>query len=480
MLDLMPLLGDWPPTLGGRRCAVATIVSASGSVPRPPGTSMLVSEDGDVLGSLSGGCIEGAVVEAALEVLHDGVSRLERFGYSADDAFAAGLTCGGELEVHLGPAGPRELAELLAIEFGAAGLVPAAPQAGSRTGRGPGSRIGAPTGSRRGGGAGARAAAGDAGTTAAPLALVRRLDGPGGAVVVHDPAGFRTSRAAELSRLLGGTQRLGRTQLLGGTQGLLASVAAQLGPLLRGGVTGRVELAVPGECESGPVSFFVESRLPAPRLLVFGANDFGAALIPVGRMLGYEVTLCDARPAFAGQARFRAADHVAAEWPHRYLAEEAAAGRIDARTAVCVLGHDPKFDVPLLRTALDLDLAYVGAMGSRRSHGQRIDALLSAGTAPERLLRLHSPIGLDLGAVTPAEVAVSIAAEIIAVRVDAPATSLKEGAGPIHADHRPGPSRSPLVTAAARTENAPGAALADAAPHPTSVTGADRETSPWT
>jgi xanthine dehydrogenase accessory factor len=149
------------------------------------------------------------------------------------------------------------------------------------------------------------------------------------------------------------------------------------------------------------------------------------------------VTLCDARPAFAGQARFLAADHVVTDWPHRYLAAEAAAGRVDGRTVVCVLTHDPKFDIPLLETALGLGLAYVGAMGSRRSHRQRIDALLADGTPAEVLERLHSPIGLDLGAVTPAEVAVSITAEILASRVPAsmaphPASSLRDGSGPIH------------------------------------------------
>jgi xanthine dehydrogenase accessory factor len=186
-----------------------------------------------------------------------------------------------------------------------------------------------------------------------------------------------------------------------------------------------------------PVTLLVESRLPPARLLIFGANDFGAALLPAAQLLGYHVTLCDARPAFAGQSRFAGADQVVTAWPHRYLAEEAAAGRIDARTVACVLTHDPKFDIPLLHTALGLDLAYVGAMGSRRSHRQRVDALLAAGVGPEDLSRLHSPIGLDLGAVTPAEVAVSITAELVASRsrsagASVLAASLKDGAGPIH------------------------------------------------
>ena len=163
----------------------------------------------------------------------------------------------------------------------------------------------------------------------------------------------------------------------GGARSLLQAAAAQLEPLLRTGTTGVVRLAAESGCygdaaagrpAAEPITLLVESRLPPARMLVFGANDFGAALVPAARLLGYHVTLCDARPAFARQERFAAAEEVVTDWPHRYLAAEAAAGRLDARTVVCVLTHDPKFDIPLLQTALRLDLAYVGAMGSRRSH----------------------------------------------------------------------------------------------------------------
>ena len=381
MLDLMPSLGTWRPAVSGQRCAVATIVAAGGSVPRPLGTSMLVSEHGDVLGSLSGGCVEGAVVEAALQAMHDGGSRLESFGYSAEDAFAVGLTCGGELEVHIQPTGAAGLD--LALLNSAGG---------------------------------------------SSLALIRRLDAAGGAVVVPDPACFSAAASRELSALLGGDDAV------------IRAAAAQLEPLLHGGRAGLVRLAPAEGCagsapEAEPLTLFVESRLPSARMLIFGANDFGAALLPAGKLLGYDVTLCDGRPAFSSQGRFLAADHLVTDWPHRYLAAEAAAGRIDSRTVVCVLTHDPKFDIPLLETALGLDLAYVGAMGSRRSHRQRIDGLLDRGIPAEALEHLHSPIGLDLGAVTPAEVAVSITAEILASRAPHPASargSLKDGTGPIH------------------------------------------------
>ncbi|GAA4025694.1 XdhC family protein [Arthrobacter methylotrophus] len=388
MLDLMPSLSTWRPAVSGQRCAVATIVAAEGSVPRPLGTSMLVSESGDVLGSLSGGCVEGAVVDAALEAIRDGGSRLEWFGYSAEDAFAVGLSCGGELEVHIQPIQSTSAAGLDLALLGAVSGRPSS------------------------------------------LALIRRLDAAGSAVVVLDPAHFSAEGSPELSALLGGDAAVIRA-------------AAQLEPLLHGGRAGLVRLAPAEGCggsvsEAEPLTLLVESRLPASRMLIFGANDFAAALLPAGKLLGYDVTLCDARPAFSGQDRFLAADQIVNDWPHRYLAAEAAAGRIDSRTVACVLTHDPKFDIPLLETALGLGLVYVGAMGSRRSHRQRIDALAARGATVEALERLHSPIGLDLGAVTPAEVAVSITAEILVSRAPrAPRAasgwgSLKDGAGSIH------------------------------------------------
>lgn len=447
MLDLMPSLSRWRPAASGERCAVATIVAASGSVPRPPGTSMLVSETGRILGSLSGGCVEGAVVESALEVMADGGSRLEHFGYSNEDAFAVGLSCGGELDVHIQPlgdvAGSMRLEDLR------------------------------------------RYSAGDPG---APLALIRRIDTRGGgAVVVPDPDTFSVADSAELAALLGlnaaaasgaatcaatataETCESGEADPRNGRSAMLAA-AAQLEPLLRGGRTGLVRLAPLEGCGSAygtgvpeaaaslePATLLVESRLPAARMLVFGANDFGAALLPAAKLLGYRVTLCDARPAFSGQDRFAAADDVATDWPDRFLAAEASAGRVDARTVICVLTHDPKFDIPLLRTALGLDVAFVGAMGSRRSHRQRVDALLEAGVTPDQLARLHSPIGLDLGAVTPAEVAVSITAELIAARSGAAACPpLRDGTGPIH--HLPAgqhfPAEPRLGAQSARQETA--------------------------
>ena len=455
MLDLMPSLAGWRPAASGQRCAVATIITASGSVPRPPGTSMLVSESGEILGSLSGGCVEGAVVASALEVMADGGTRLEAFGFSREDAFAVGLTCGGELEVHIqaldgSAAGlgdlrrfaagdpERPLALIRRIDGVSGRSVPD----GTVSGR---TLSGSPLGA-----AGTQDAGTQAAGTQGPGTSGTAGTQPPSVVVVPDPGTFEVAGSAEFAALLGlDGLHLDGLHLDGGAkrEALLAA-AAQLEPLLRGGRTGLVRLAPPQGCgvsgrgahgiDGGvvspePVTLLVESRLPQARLLVFGANDFGAALVPAAKLLGYRVTLCDARPAFAEQERFAAADEVATDWPHRYLAAEAAAGRIDPRTVVCVLTHDPKFDIPLLQEALELDVAFVGALGSRRSHRQRIDGLLEAGVAPERLARLHSPIGLDLGAVTPAEVAVSITAELIAARSGSVACApLRDGTGPIH------------------------------------------------
>ena len=181
------------------------------------------------------------------------------------------------------------------------------------------------------------------------------------------------------------------------------------------------------------MSVFVTSYAPRPRLLVFGAIDFAAAVARIGGFLGYEVTVCDARPVFATPARFPEADHVVIGWPHRYLADEQEAGRIDRRTAVCVLTHDPKFDVPLLEVALRLpEVGYVGAMGSRRTHAERLAQLREAGVTESELSRLSSPIGLDLGARTPEETAISIAAEIIALRWGGGGERLAALDGPVH------------------------------------------------
>ena len=178
---------------------------------------------------------------------------------------------------------------------------------------------------------------------------------------------------------------------------------------------------------------FVQSFAPPPRMLVFGAIDYAAAVAKIGSFLGYRVTVCDARPVFATRTRFADAHEVIVDWPHRYLAAEADAGRIDSRTVVCVLTHDPKFDVPVLEIALRLPyLGYVGAMGSRMTHQDRLQRLREAGLSDVEIDRLSSPIGLDLGARTPEETAVSIGAEIVSQRWGGQGGRLSELSGRIH------------------------------------------------
>ena len=191
---------------------------------------------------------------------------------------------------------------------------------------------------------------------------------------------------------------------------------------------------------------FVASHAPPPRMLVFGAIDFASAVARQGSFLGYRVTVCDARGLFATPARFPTADEVVVEWPHRYLAAQAEAGAIDERTVICVLTHDPKFDVPLLEVALRLDVRFIGAMGSRRTHENRLTRLREAGLTDTELSRLASPIGLDLGARTPEETAVSIAAEIIAHQWGGGGRPLSRTGGRIHHDDDDDPASPREVT----------------------------------
>jgi xanthine dehydrogenase accessory factor len=202
-----------------------------------------------------------------------------------------------------------------------------------------------------------------------------------------------------------------------GTDRIDDAVADDVRGLLAAGHHQTLTYGPEGERRGEGMRVFVWAFAPPPRMLVFGAIDFAAAVARIGGFLGYHVTVCDARPVFATNSRFPAADEVVVQWPHKYLRAEAEAGRIDGRTVLCVLTHDPKFDVPLLEVALRLpEVGYVGAMGSRRTHDDRMKRLQEAGLSDQELARLASPIGLDLGARTPEETAVSIAAEIIALQ----------------------------------------------------------------
>jgi xanthine dehydrogenase accessory factor len=185
-----------------------------------------------------------------------------------------------------------------------------------------------------------------------------------------------------------------------------------------------------GEARQTDLSVFIESRAPRPRMLIFGAVDFTRALAAQARFLGYHVTVCDAREVFATRKRFPMADEVVVDWPNRLL--DQVGDQLGPRDAVCVLTHDAKFDVPALTSALRTRVGYIGAMGSRTTHDKRTDRLREEGVTDEELDRIRAPIGLDLGARSPEETAVSICAEIIAERTGKAVPSLTGGEGPIH------------------------------------------------
>ncbi|GAB2822330.1 XdhC family protein [Streptomyces chlorus] len=372
MFDIAGELHQW--LTEGREFAVATVVSVSGSAPRGPGAALAVDSDGTVIGSVSGGCVEGAVYELCLEALADGGTRIQRFGYSDEDAFAAGLTCGGTIDITVTPIGAHARArEVLRAALSA--VVRGEPAALARIVRGPAELL-------------------------------------GGALLVHPDGSYEGG--------LAGRPELDRT------------AAAETRALLDGGRTGTVGLSADGSHCPGGVTLFVESSQPPPRMIVFGAVDFAAALVRAGKFLGYHVTVCDARPVFATPARFPEADEIVVDWPHRYLRTAVT----DGRTVLCVLTHDAKFDVPLLTEALAMPVAFVGAMGSRRTHADRERRLREAGVGERELARLRSPIGLDLGARTPEETALSIAAEIVATLRGGTGAPLTGARTPIHREER--------------------------------------------
>lgn len=383
MRDVLDDLVRW--WRAGDTVAVGTVVATFRSAPRAPGGAMLVGPGGEAVGSVSGGCVEGAVYDLAQEVVGSGTPVLQRYGVSDDDAFAVGLTCGGILDVFV--------------------------EAVSRT---------------TFPGLGAVADDIEAGRPVAVATVVAHPDPAwvGRRLVVRpedgDLAAGDSATAPEVLGSLGSARA--DDAVRDDARGLLAT-----------GRTATLGYGPDGERRGEGMRVFVSSFAPKPRMLVFGAIDFAAAVARIGGFLGYHVTVCDARPVFATATRFPAADEVVVAWPHRYLAEEIEAGRVDGRTVVCVLTHDPKFDVPLLRVALSgPPLAYVGAMGSRRTHEDRVARLREEGVDVGALARLSSPIGLDLGARTPEETAVSIAAEIIALRWGGRGERLSGTGGPIH------------------------------------------------
>jgi xanthine dehydrogenase accessory factor len=327
---------------------MGTVVATFESAPRPPGASMIVGPDGVVVGSVSGGCVEGAVYDLATSVVEGAAPVLQRFGVSDDDAFAVGLTCGGIIDVFVEAISRESFPQLAQVV------------SDLREHR--------------------------------PVAVATLIDG---------------NESSRGRRLVVWPERVSGSL---GADGLDVAVTDDARGMLAGGRTGVRHYGANGERRVDEVAVFVSSYAPPPRMIVFGAIDFAAAVARIGKFLGYRVTVCDARPVFATRKRFPDADEVVVEWPHKYLGHT----MTDDRTVICVLTHDPKFDGPLLEVALRKPAAYIGAMGSRRTHDKRLAQLREAGVPDDAIARLSAPIGLDLGARTPEETAVSIAAEIIA------------------------------------------------------------------
>lgn len=326
---------------------------------------MAVGEHGQVAGSISGGCVEGAVCAEAQEVLASGRPKTLRYGISDDEAFSVGLTCGGEIEVFVEPLDRTRM--------------PFFPDVAAAISNGE------------------------------PVAVATIVDGP-------PPVGRKLAVWP------------GRTDGSFDVPGLTAAVSDDARGMLAQGQTGMRSYGSAGQRQGDDVAVFISSFAPPPRMLVFGATDFAGAVSRIGTFLGYHVTVCDARPTFATNKRFPDADEVVVDWPHRYLR----AIDTDPRTVICVLTHDPKFDVPVLQVALRSDAAYVGVMGSRRTHEDRLLRLKEAGVTDDEFARLRSPIGLDIGARTPEEVAVAIAGEIIQLRWGGSTRPLTETRGQVH------------------------------------------------
>lgn len=320
MRDVLDTLERWAAE--GGAVAVATVVGTERSAPRDPGAVLAVSEGGDVIGSVTGGCVEPAVYGEAREVLAGGAPRLKTYGIADEEAFEVGLPCGGTVHIFVDRLDPELVAPIAAAV---------------REER--------------------------------PIALEIRISG--------EDAGAK--------RLVGPDDDGPAAELLArGETGIVDTPEGRL---------------------------FVSSFAPRPNMYVFGAVDHAAAVAEVGRFLGYRVTVCDARAKFVTPERFPDVDELVVEWPDKFLES----APVDERTAVCVLTHDHKFDIPALKAALASPAGYIGAMGSRRTNEAREELLRAEGVTDEEIARIHAPIGLKIGSRSPQEVAVAIAAQIVQV-----------------------------------------------------------------
>jgi xanthine dehydrogenase accessory factor len=345
--DLLPDLQTWIDR--GDRIALATVVSVKKSAPRPPGAKMAVNESGEIIGAVSGGCVEGAVVGVADEVLQGGPPRLVHFGIADEEAWDVGLPCGGEIDVWV-----QELTPGPFVDIAAAG-----------------------------------------------------------------------GRAAEITLLEG--DQAGAKLLVAEGEGV---VSGGLGsPQLDAQAQRDAEDLIWAETSELRGPTFVDVVGPSPRVIVFGAVPVAAALCSLARAAGWRAFVVDPRTRFATQDRFPDAERVIAAWPDEAFAE---LGGIDPASSIAVLTHDPKLDDAALGLALRSPARFIGAMGSRRAQESRRERLLSAGFTDAELERLSAPVGLDLGALSAEETALSILAEMIAVSHGRDGGRLKTAGGRIH------------------------------------------------
>lgn len=366
MREILDHVEEW--LRDGRKVVAATVVRVLKSAPRQPGAMMAINDLGEVIGSVSGGCVESALYEEAHEILQTGRPAFLQYGIADDQAFEVGLTCGGTIEV-----------------------------------------------------------------------FVERLDWAD-QILPRLAHAIRTERPVALATVIGGAPMgakllIAADELLGstGAAGLDQALAAEGRAVLRQGQTGIRRYGAAGEQRRDDVAVFIESFAPPPRMFVFGAIDFAAATVRMGKFLGYRVTLCDARPIFATRSRFPEADEVVVRWPHEFLAET----EVGPRDAICVLTHDSKFDLPVLIEALRTRAGFIGALGSRNTCQRRRAELLEAGVPEPDLERICAPVGLDIGGRTPEETAVSIAAELIALRNGREGGRLSRTTGQIHGAAEP-------------------------------------------
>jgi xanthine dehydrogenase accessory factor len=349
----------------GRRVVSAALVERIGSAPLDPGAQMLIDDCGNIEGSVTGGCVEAALVEEAQRILAGGEPRVVTYGVSDEQALGVGLMCGGTVRVFVHEYGDDSVETLEAA-------------------------------------AAARAAD-------QPVARATLLDG--------DRAGASVSILDD--RVVGS---LGITELLD------RSVERDARGQLDEGVSRIRRYGAGGEVMGSDLPVYIQAFSTQPRMLIFGAIDFSAEVANVASDIGYRVTICDAREPFVKSERFSKNAEVVVDWPDRYLAGQ----ELGPRDVILVFTHDPKFDEPALIAALATGAGYLGALGSRRTQRRRVERLRDAGLDEQSITRIHAPCGLDVGARTPSETAISILAEVIAVRTGRTGESLRETSGPIH------------------------------------------------